>query len=83
MKKSTYPTRLRMACLGLAGALVLAAPAAMAETVGNVSLVVVYGYETPPAGAREPIYVRDEVVADAELETVRDGRMDVRFLDGI
>lgn len=82
MKKSTYPTRLRMACLGLAGALVLAAPAAMAETVGNVSLVVVYGYETPPASARAPIYVRDEVVADTELETVRDGRMDVRFLDG-
>jgi len=59
----------------------LAASPAQAERVGRVALIQVYGYETPPAGEREPIYVRDDVVANTVLETVRDGRMDVRFLD--
>jgi len=58
----------------------LAGPAA-AEKVGAVELVVVYGYETPPEGDREPIYLQDDVVANTELETVSEGRLDVRFVD--
>ncbi len=42
----------------------------------------VYAYETRAAAARAPIYVRDDVVANTELETVTDGRLDVRFIDG-
>lgn len=57
------------------------APPASAEKVGRVALVVVYGYETPPAAKRRPVYVRDDVVSDAVLETVQDGRLDVRFND--
>lgn len=67
-----------LACLTFAAQ--IASPLA-AQEVGKVALVEVYGYETPPASAREPIYVRDSVVANTELETVRDGRLDVRFID--
>ena len=63
-------------------ALSFVANSAEAERVGAVELVVVYGYETPPkASDRKPIYLRDDVVADTELETVSDGRLDVRFVD--
>lgn len=64
---------------GLAAA-VLSAPLA-AQEVGSVKLVHVYGYETPPASSREPIFAQDAVVAETELETVSDGRIDVRFVD--
>ncbi|MGZ0188451.1 MAG: FecR family protein [Alphaproteobacteria bacterium] len=54
---------------------------ASAQEVGKVELVRVYGYETPPSAQRAPIYLRDRVVADTVLETVADGRLDVRFVD--
>ncbi len=63
------------------GALVLSPLYATAETVGQVAYVQVYGYETPPQGAREPIFLRDDVVTNTELETVIDGRLDVKFVD--
>lgn len=77
---------IRMSPIALAGfaAALFAAPVvapAAAQEIGSVALVQVYGYETPPASAREPIFVRDAVVADTELETVSDGRLDVRFID--
>ena len=55
--------------------------AAVAQEVGKVELVHVYGYETPPSAGGALIYLRDRVVADTELETVADGRLDVRFID--
>lgn len=66
----------------LAGlALMAAAVPATAQQVGSVALVQVYGYETPPAQGREPIFQRDPVVSDTVLEAVRNGRIDVRFVD--
>lgn len=62
-------------------ALIGVAGSADAQSVGRVELVQVYGYETPPSADREPIYVRDQVVANTLLETVSDGRLDVRFID--
>ena len=68
--------------LALAAALAsMTAPPLFAQEVGKVALVHVFGYETPPAERREPLYVRDAVVANTMLETVRDGRIDVRFVD--
>ncbi len=57
------------------------AGAAAAQEVGRVELVRVYGYETAPSADRAPIFARDSVVANTLLETVRDGRLDVRFID--
>lgn len=74
-------TRL-FAAAALAVSAAFAALPAQSETVGKVQLLHVYGYETPPGAAREALYVRDDVVADTEIESVRDGRIDVRFVDG-
>ena len=52
-----------------------------AQEVGAVTLVDVYGYETPPRGMRSPIFAQDPIVSNTVLETVEEGRMDVRFLD--
>lgn len=52
-----------------------------AQDVGAVTLINIYGYETPPGGFRSPIFAQDPIVSNTVLETVEDGRMDVRFLD--
>ena len=54
---------------------------AFADEIGQVKVLVDYGYSTAPGASRGPIYVRDDVVSDALLETVRDGRMDIEFND--
>lgn len=54
---------------------------AVANEIGQVKVLVDYGYSTAPGENRGPIYVRDDVVAESLLETVRDGRMDVEFDD--
>lgn len=63
---------------------IIAATAAwqsQAQEVGAVTLIDVFGYETPPGGFRSPIFVQDPIVSNTVLETVEEGRMDVRFLD--
>jgi hypothetical protein len=50
---------------------------AVANEIGQVQVLVDYGYSTAPGENRGPIYVRDDVVAESLLETVRDGRMEV------
>lgn len=67
-----------VSCAAMVGAM---AWAAQAQQVGSVSLIQVYGYETPPRSVRSPIYVQDPVVANTVLETVEEGRLDVRFID--
>jgi hypothetical protein len=54
---------------------------AVANEIGQVQVLVDYGYSTAPGENRGPIYVRDDVVAESLLETVRDGRMDIEFDD--
>ena len=54
---------------------------AVANEIGQVKVLVDYGYSTAPGENRAPIYVRDEVIAESLLETVRDGRMDIEFDD--
>jgi hypothetical protein len=54
---------------------------AIANEIGQVKVLVDYGYSTAPGESRGPIFVRDDVVAESLLETVRDGRMDIEFDD--
>lgn len=54
---------------------------AAANEIGQVKVLIDYAYSTAPGESRGPIYVRDGVLADSLLETVRDGRMDVEFDD--
>ena len=54
---------------------------AVANEIGQVKVLVEYGYSTAPGENRAPIYVRDDVIAESLLETVRDGRMDIEFDD--
>ena len=54
---------------------------AVANEIGQVKVLVDYGYSTAPGESRGPIYVRDDVVAESLLETVRDGRVDIEFDD--
>jgi hypothetical protein len=52
---------------------------AVANEIGQVKVLVDYGYSMVPGENRGPIYVHDAVVAESLLETVRDGRMDIEF----
>lgn len=71
----------RMLALSWAAMLAVMAAGAQAQEVGAVSLVQVYGYETPPGSLRSPVFAQDPVVSNTLLETVEDGRLDVRFID--
>jgi len=70
-----------LAIILAACAVAAGAPAARAETVGAVRQIRSYAYGTPPQEARRPIYPRDAVVANEELETVAQGAMIIRFQD--
>lgn len=72
---------LRSAAISAALGLGFVAVPAAAVDIGKVVVLVDYGYVTPPGAERDPIYERDDVVADVVLETVREGRMDIEFLD--
>lgn len=52
-----------------------------AETVGTVKKLGVYGYGKPPGDSKAAKWVRDDVYFGEQLETVRDGSMQVEFLD--
>lgn len=80
-KKLMRLNSLRSMAASAAFGLGLAAAPASAIDIGEVVVLLDYGYVTPPGADRDPIYERDDVAADVVLETVRDGRMDVEFLD--
>jgi len=54
---------------------------AHAEKVGTVRLVEIYGYGTLVGAKRQPLFARDDVILNMEIESVEDGRIDVRFKD--
>jgi len=54
---------------------------AHAEKVGTVRLVEIYGYGTLVGEKRQPLFARDDVILNMEIESVEDGRIDVRFKD--
>ena len=71
--------------IGVAVALIMAAlgvnAAWTAEEIGNVNLVKVWAYGTPPQTSREPLYRADDVYVDEVVETVENGALHIRFLD--
>lgn len=54
---------------------------ANAEKVGTVRLVEIYGYGTLLGEKRRPLFERDDVILNMEIESVEKGRIDVRFKD--
>jgi len=54
---------------------------AHAEKVGSVRLVEIYGYGTLVGEKRRALYESDDVILNMEIESVEDGRIDVRFRD--
>lgn len=55
---------------------------AAAEDVGEITRVVLYAYQQPAGGAKNPAFVLDPVIRDATVEAVRDGGAELTFLDG-
>ena len=52
------------------------------EAVGNVDLVEVWAYGTPPESERDSVFRGHGVVVQETLETVRSGFLHVTFVDG-
>ena len=52
-----------------------------AGEIGNVRLVKVWAYGTPPQAQRAPLYRADDLFADELVETVENGALHIRFLD--
>jgi len=50
--------------------------------IGNVDLVEVWAYGTPPGSERDAIFRGHQVVSNETIETVRGGFMHVTFVDG-
>ncbi len=76
MKKSVLWSSAALLCA-------LAAPAFAAETVGQITKVVVYAYQTADGAAgKNPAYVLDPVIRNATVEAVKDGAAELTFLDG-
>ena len=71
--------------LGLVMALILIALggrfAEAAGEIGNVRLVKVWAYGTPPQTGRAPLFRADDVVSNELVETVEGGALHIRFLD--
>lgn len=67
------------ACLMvLAGAVEAQGP----ESIGNVDLVEVWAYSTPPGGARDSIFRGHQVFTDETIETVTNAYVHMTFVDG-
>jgi FecR protein len=64
------------------GAMTYAGTAPAAEGIGNVDLVQVWAYGTPPGSGRDAIFRGHAVVASETIETVRNGFVHVTFVDG-
>ncbi len=52
-----------------------------AGEIGEVRLINVWAYRTPPQTERGPLYRADDVFTDELVETVKDGALHIRFLD--
>ena len=52
------------------------------ESIGNVDLVEVWAYSTPPGGARDSIFRGHQVFTDETIETVSSAYVHMTFLDG-
>ena len=62
-------------------AFLLVSVPAHAEGTGTVKLVQNYGYKTLVGKKRRAIYARDDVTSNMGLQTVKNGRIDVKFED--
>lgn len=75
--------RWTLAFVAAVSALSMAGWVALAEgEVGDVQYVAVWAYGTPPQGQVGDLFQADSVVADEVVETVSDGALHLRFLDG-
>ena len=52
------------------------------EGIGNVDLVEVWAYGTPPGGARDSIFRGHQVFTDETIETVSNAYVHMTFVDG-
>lgn len=53
-----------------------------AGAIGSVTRVDVWAYGTPPQGATAGLFPADSVTSDEVVETVKDGALHLKFLDG-
>lgn len=53
-----------------------------ADEIGSVTHVAVWAYGTPPQGTVADLFMADGVVSDEVVETVTDGAVHLRFIDG-
>lgn len=68
--------------LTLAALLVLTATEGRAQEIGQVEVVRVWAYGTPPGGERGDLFRSNPVHQGETVETVRNGELRVRFADG-
>ena len=66
----------------LSAGLVVAAPANSADVIGEVGLLTVWAYGTPPDEPRRDLRVRSEVHAQELIETVKSAEVRIEFNDG-
>ncbi len=62
--------------------LICAIPVLAQTNIGAVHSVLVYAYGTPQGETRRPLYARTPVFAQERLETVKNGGVRVKFVDG-
>jgi hypothetical protein len=75
------------AVLAIVGVLALEAGPLQAQSsasaeIGDVRRVLIWAFGTPPTAARRDLYERSKVVANEVVETVENGALHLRFLDG-
>jgi len=55
---------------------------ALAQDAGWIDRIHIKGFSTPPQGSRSQAFVRDQVIMQEVLETVRGGAMELELADG-
>lgn len=66
----------------LAVVLALCGPASAADVIGDVAVVEVWAYGTPPDQARRDLRANMQVYVNERVETVKQAEVLIRFLDG-
>ena len=56
--------------------------AALPNEIGSVTELRSYAYRTLPEGSKRPLFAREKVSENEVLETVSDGFLAIRFMDG-
>lgn len=75
--------RTAVSVVALVGSAAMAAlSVAYADTVGEATRVQTFAYQTPPQAGRAPLYKLNPIVQNATLQTVPNGALEVRFVDG-